>query len=248
MKPILDVRDLSKMFGSVTAAAEINVAIDAGERVGLIGTNGAGKTTFVNMITGYIKPDLGTIRLQGQDITGHSPRHITRAGVCRSFQIPQLFLSLTTEENLVVAIGIATGRALTPHARADAPETREAVETLLSRFRLGEFRHRIVSELPGGVRKLLDIAVAVPRKPKLLLLDEPTSGVAAEQKFALMDIVMDALQDDVTVLFVEHDMDIVSRYSGRVLAFYDGRIIADDQPSVVLSDARVKSFITGTAN
>ena len=248
MTPILDVRDLNKMFGSVIAAADINVAVNPGERIGLIGTNGAGKTTFVNMITGYIKPDFGTILLQGRDITAHSPRHITRAGVCRSFQIPQLFLSLTTEENLVVAIGIATDRALTPHARADALETREALENLLSRFHLREFRRRIVSELPGGVRKLLDIAVAVSRKPKLLLLDEPTSGVAAEQKFALMDIVMEALQDNVTVLFVEHDMDIVSRYSRRVLAFYDGKIIADDQPSVVLSDSRVKSFITGIVN
>jgi branched-chain amino acid transport system ATP-binding protein len=248
MTPILDVTDLNKMFGSVTAAAEINVAINAGERVGLIGTNGAGKTTFVNMITGYIKPDLGTILLQGRDITGLSPRHITRAGVCRSFQIPQLFLSLTAEQNLVVAIGIASGRAFTPLAKVNTPEIREAVEALLSRFRLGEFRHRIVSELPGGVRKLLDIAAAVPHKPKLLLLDEPTSGVATEQKFALMDIVMGALQEDVTVLFVEHDMDIVTRYSGRVLAFYDGRIIADDQPSVVLSDMQVRSFITGMAS
>ncbi|MBX6425830.1 MAG: ABC transporter ATP-binding protein [Variibacter sp.] len=248
MTPILEVKSLSKTFGSVTAAADINVSVKVGERVGLIGTNGAGKTTFVNMVTGYIKPDRGTILLQGRDITGQSPRYITRAGVCRSFQIPQLFLGLTAEENLVVAIGIATGRALAPHASPDAPDTRGAVEDLLSRFRLGEYRHRVVSELPGGVRKLLDIAVAVTRKPKLLLLDEPTSGVASEQKFALMDIVMEALPDDVTVLFVEHDMDIVSRYSDRVLAFYDGRIISDAHPSVVLSDPQVKSYITGAAN
>ena len=124
----------------------------------------------------------------------------------------------------------------------------QEVDDLLKRFRLADYRDQIISELPGGVRKLIDIAVAVTRKPKILLLDEPTSGVAAEQKFALMDIVMSALDKDVTVLFVEHDMDIVSRYAQRVLAFYDGRIIADDVPKAVLENQIVRTHITGTAS
>jgi branched-chain amino acid transport system ATP-binding protein len=243
---ILDVRNLNKTFGAITAADDISLAINSGERVGLIGTNGAGKTTFVNLVTGYIRADSGSIVLRGEDITGRSPRQITCAGVCRSFQIPQLFLNMTTEENLIVALGIPTGKAMSPCASARAPDLRAALEDLLTRFQLDEVRHRVVSELPGGVRKLLDIAVSVTREPVLLLLDEPTSGVAADQKFVLMDIVMGALPDEVTVLFVEHDMDIVSRYSTRVLAFYDGRIISDGQPHAVLSDPRVKSYITGT--
>ena len=248
MSAILDVRNLRKSFGAITAADDISVTINAGERVGLIGTNGAGKTTFVNMVTGYLRADGGSIVLRGADISGKSPREIARAGVCRSFQIPQLFLSLTTEENLIIALGISSGEALRPFAGTGSPVLVASLDDLLTRYRLQEFRHRVVSELPGGVRKLLDIAVSVTRGPSLLLLDKPTSGVAAEQKFDLMDIVVNALPKDVTVLFVEHDMDIVSRYSTRVLAFYDGRIISDGPSDVVLQDSRVKSFITGAPN
>jgi branched-chain amino acid transport system ATP-binding protein len=159
--------------------------------------------------------------------------------------VPQLFLTLTPRDNLIAAIGIANGAAFSPTARSDTPGVRHALDELLDRFRLQEFRDRLCSELPSGVRKLLDIAVAVTRAPKLLLLDEPTSGVATGQKFPLMDIVMDALGDDVTVLFVEHDMDIVSRYARRVLAFYEGQIIADGVPAHVLTDARVRNHVTG---
>lgn len=246
MSAVLEARQVNKAFGSVIAAHDINVSVTKGERLGLIGTNGAGKTTFVNIVTGYIKPDSGSVSLEGRDITGHTPRSITREGVCRSFQVPQLFLTLTAAQNLAVGLGIANGRAFSPHARMDA-EMEQTIENLLERFRLLDYRDQIVSELPGGVRKLIDIAVAVTRTPKVLLLDEPTSGVAAEQKFALMDIVMSALDSDVTVLFVEHDMDIVSRYAQRVLAFYDGRIIADDLPKAVLENPTVRTHITGTA-
>lgn len=247
MSTVLEAKGLNKSFGSVVAANDINVSVKRSERLGLIGTNGAGKTTFVNIVTGYVKPDSGTITLEGRDITGRAPRAITKEGVCRSFQVPQLFLTLTTEQNLAVAIGIAQGQAFSPHATVDAAMARE-IDHLLERFRIADYRDQTVSELPGGVRKLIDIAVAVTRKPKVLLLDEPTSGVAAEQKFALMDIIMSALDENVTVLFVEHDMEIVSRYAQRVLAFYDGRIIADDLPEAVLENQIVKTHITGTAN
>jgi len=247
MSNILEVKDINKSFGSIVAAKALNVSVRKGERLGLIGTNGAGKTTFVNIVTGYIKPETGAVLLEGENITGHTPRSITRAGVCRSFQVPQLFLTLTAIENLVTALGIANGDAFSPTARLDGPLEREADE-LLKRFRLQDYRDQVVSELPGGVRKLIDIAVAVTRKPRLLLLDEPTSGVAAEQKFALMDIVMSALDESVTTMFVEHDMDIVARYAQRVLAFYDGRIIADGPPAQVLADEAVKNHITGSAN
>ncbi len=246
MSVVLEAKQVNKTFGSVTAAHDINVSVKRSERLGLIGTNGAGKTTFVNIVTGYIKPDSGAITLEGKDITGHAPRSITIEGVCRSFQVPQLFLTLTTAQNLAVSLGIADGRAISPYATIDAAMQQE-IDGLLERFRLADYRDQVVSELPGGVRKLIDIAVAVTRKPKILLLDEPTSGVAAEQKFALMDIVMSALDDDVTVLFVEHDMEIVSRYAQRVLAFYDGRIIADDVPQAALQNEIVRTHITGTA-
>lgn len=240
MRPVLEVRGVHKSFASVVAADDVNVSVRRGERVGVIGTNGAGKTTFVNMVTGYTKPDAGTILLEGEDITAKTPRLITLHGVCRSFQTPQLFLTLTAEENLLAALSITGGKS-------DA-ELATALERLLDRFQVREYRYRVVSELPGGVRKLVDIAVAVTRGPKLLLLDEPTSGVAAEQKFALMDIVMGAIEDRITVLFVEHDMDIVGHYADRVLAFHEGRIIADDKPAVVLASSLVKRRITGAAS
>lgn len=246
MTVVVDVRGLNKRFGSVVAALDINLAVTRGERLGLIGTNGAGKTTFINMVTGYITPSSGSIALEGLDITGWTPRAINRAGVSRSFQIPQLFLTLTTEENLTAALGAANGYGGRPYKRMD-DQLRAAMEDLLDRFKLAEHRTTPVAHLSGGVRKLLDIAIAVTRKPKILLLDEPTSGVSSEQKFELMDIVMNALTDDVTVLFVEHDMDIVARYAQRVVAFFEGAIIADNLPQTVLNDERVKTHIVGTA-
>jgi branched-chain amino acid transport system ATP-binding protein len=230
------------------AAKDLSVVVKSGERLGLIGNNGAGKTTFVNIVTGYVKPDTGRILLDGKDITGLAPRQVSQHGVSRSFQIPQLFLTMTPEENLLAALGIARSQRMSAWRPARSPELVEELEDLLARFRLCEYRDRSIAVLPGGVRKLVDIAMAVTRRPKLLLLDEPTSGVAAEEKFPLMDVVMAALEGgDVTVLFVEHDMEIVGRYADRVLAFYDGRIIADDVPEAVLRNAEVRRYVTGVA-
>ncbi len=245
MTPLLETRALQKSFGAVVAARDISVAAKRGERLGLIGNNGAGKTTFVNMVTGYIRPDQGRILLDGGDITDLRPRAVSRQGVSRSFQMPQLFPSLTPEENLLMALGIARPDRLSSWRPARDRAVTAALEDLMSRFRLHEYRDYAISALPGGVRKLVDIAMAVTRQPKLLLLDEPTSGVAAEEKFPLMDVIMEALAGEVTVLFVEHDMEIVARYAGRVLAFYDGRIIADDAPAAALANPEVQRYVTG---
>jgi branched-chain amino acid transport system ATP-binding protein len=246
MTPMLEARGLEKRFGAVVAATEIAIAIRAGERISLIGSNGAGKTTFVNMITGYLKPDRGHILLEGRDITRLHPRAITRRGVARSFQIPQLYGELSVLDNMLVACA-CNDRHLSFWQPARRREAVERVDALLARFRLGEHRERRVAELPGGVRKLLDIAMALTGDPKLLLLDEPTSGVSAEEKFPMMDTIMAALghAEDTAVLFVEHDMDIVQRYAGRVIAFYAGRVIADDTPTVALATDDVRRYVTG---
>jgi branched-chain amino acid transport system ATP-binding protein len=246
MTPVLETRGLHKSFGAVIAARDVAVTAHRGERLGLIGNNGAGKTTFVNIVTGYIKPDSGQVMLDGEDITGFAPRTVIRHGVSRSFQIPQLFPTLTPEENLLMALGIARRDGLSAWRPARSPALVAELDDILSRFRLREYRDRPISVLPGGVRKLVDIAMAVTRRPKLLLLDEPTSGVAAEEKFPLMDVIMAALDGgEVTVLFVEHDMEIVGRYAERVLAFYDGRVIADDVPTAVLGNPEVQRYVTG---
>jgi branched-chain amino acid transport system ATP-binding protein len=244
--PVLSARKLNKQFGAVIAAEELSLDISAGQKVSLIGANGAGKTTFVNMATGYLKPDSGAIMLDGTDIGRRSPRQVARLGISRSFQIPQLFIDLTAVENLAVAIAGARSEALSPYAPAEAGGRREQAIGLLDRFGLAGQADRPISALAGGVRKLIDIAMALARRPKLLLLDEPTSGVSAEEKFATMDRVIHAVAPDAaTIVFVEHDMDIVSRYADRVVAFYSGRIIADGEPTAVLRDPDVRRYVTG---
>ena len=249
VQPVLSARGLQRSFGAVVAAADVNIDVAAGERLCLIGSNGAGKTTFVNMITGYLKPSAGHIFLAGEDITQRSPREITRKGVARSFQIPQLCLPMTVLDNVLTALHCGTGSMLFFKNARDADSVTQAME-LLARFGLAHQASRPVLELPGGVRKLLDIAMALTGQPRVLLLDEPTSGVSADEKFSTMDTVMLAIersagQAPVTVLFVEHDMDIVRRYASRVAAFYSGRVIADGLAKDVLNDSEVQRYVTG---
>jgi branched-chain amino acid transport system ATP-binding protein len=246
--PVLSVRGLEKRFGAVVAADNINIDIPAGQKVSLIGANGAGKTTFVNMVTGYIKPNSGQIDLDGSPIGKRSPRDVAKLGISRSFQIPQLFIELTAAENLTVAVSSAEGGKLSAISPAETEGRRDQALALLDRFGLAGHADRPISELAGGVRKLVDIAMALARRPKLLLLDEPTSGVSAEEKFATMDRVIHAVSGGAaTIVFVEHDMDIVSKYADRVVAFYNGRILADGVPDQVLKDPEVRRYVTGGA-
>ena len=235
MTDIIVTEGLNKRFGAVTAAADVSLSFREKAIVSLIGANGAGKTTFLNMGTGYLTPDSGRITFEGRDIVGFKPRQITRLGLSRSFQIPQLFHSLSVHENLLVAEGIA-----------GVANLERSVEAMLERFALTPYANRSAGLLPEGIRKLLDVAMALVGQPKVLLLDEPTSGVAADEKFGIMDLVMGAAAEaGVTMLFVEHDMDIVSRYAQRVVAFYDGRVIADGAPRDVLATAEVRRYVIG---
>lgn len=245
--PLLSARGLGKRFGAVVAAEDIHIEVPAGQRLSVIGSNGAGKTTFVNMVTGYLQPDAGRIELEGEDITALGHVQIARRGICRSFQIPQLALELTLRENLLVAVAAAAGRPSLWRA-ADAAGHGERAEALMQRLGLQADADRPTLELAGGVRKLVDIAMALARKPRLLLLDEPTSGVSAGEKFEAMRRVMEALSGEAaTVVFVEHDMEIVAEFSERVIAFYSGRVIADGTPAEVLAHAEVQKYVTGGA-
>jgi branched-chain amino acid transport system ATP-binding protein len=246
MTPILEATNLNKTFGAVTAAKDINVAVAKDEIVGIIGANGAGKTTFVNMVTGWLPPSSGTIKFDGRDITGMAPRRITRLGICRSFQVAQVFMTATVFDNLMIALGIADSHGLGALKLLRVAEREARADAILRRYQIHEYRDQVASTLPQGIRKLLDIAMAMVAEPKILLLDEPTSGISVEEKFGLMDIVMSALKEDgVTVLFVEHDMEIVERYVGRVLAFYQGEIICDAPPAEALVDPKVIEFVIG---
>jgi branched-chain amino acid transport system ATP-binding protein len=243
---ILKTVDLSKSFGMVMAASRINVEIHRGELVGIVGANGSGKTTFLNLITGYLTPDGGHIFLMGKDRTGLPPRVITRLGIARSFQIPQLYTNLSVLDSILLSLAAQASKGASfwgPLYRQ--PWMDEGMATL-ERFGLQSYARRPVRELPEGGRKLLDIALSFALRPKLLLMDEPTSGVSIKDKFQIMDTLIKVVQESgLTTLFVEHDMDVVQRYGRRVLAFLDGRVIADGRPDAVLGDPDVRKAVLG---
>ncbi len=246
MSALLETRDLVKSFGAVTAAADINVKINAGEIVGVIGSNGAGKTTFINMVTGYMPPTSGEILFDGKSVIGKKPRQVMRAGMCRSFQVAQLFPELTVLENVLIAIGMAESTTLSFFSPIHTPAREKKAKEILEEYVIAQYVDEIVSTIPQGVRKLLDIALAMISNPKVLLLDEPTSGVAIDDKFDLMNTVMTAVRKSgAAVLFVEHDMDVIARYSTRVMAFYDGRVLADGPTLDVMRDENVQKLVIG---
>ncbi len=244
--PILEVEDLTLHFGSITAAERETVIVYPGEFVGVVGPNGAGKTTFLNLITGYLRPERGAIRFWGQDVVGLSPHQITALGVGRSFQIPQLFLTLTVRENVLVALVTREGRWGSAWQPLQQTARVQAADEVLLQFGLLSQADRPAGELPEGGRKLLDVAMAFALRPRLLLMDEPTSGVSAREKFQVMDTLVAALREaGVTALFVEHDMDVVRRYATRVLVLNNGRILADGPPEEVLEDPEIRLAVTG---
>ncbi len=244
--PILEVEDLTLHFGSITAAERETVIVYPGEFVGVVGPNGAGKTTFLNLITGYLRPERGAIRFWGQDVVGLSPHQITALGVGRSFQIPQLFLTLTVRENVLVALVTREGRWGSAWQPLQQTARVQAADEVLLQFGLLSQADRPAGELPEGGRKLLDVAMAFALRPRLLLMDEPTSGVSAREKFQVMDTLVAALREaGVTALFVEHDMDVVRRYATRVLVLNNGRILADGPPDEILEDPEIRLAVTG---
>ena len=246
MTAILQTKNLSIMFGAVVGASEISVTVEKGEIIGVIGANGAGKTTFVNLVTGYLRPSSGSIHYMGKDVTHLTPREITGLGIRRSFQIPQLFSEMTALENMLTAQSVAPNVPRSNWMPLLRGATVESAMERLKLFGIADIAGRQVSLLPQGVRKILDIAMATVGQPQLVMLDEPTSGVSAEEKFEVMDILMDAFEkQEVTVMFIEHDMELVERYANRVMAFYNGLVIADAETRQALADPQVREYVVG---
>lgn len=245
MTAVLQVEDLTMRFGAVTAADNVSVTLRAGEFVAIVGPNGAGKTTFLNLVTGYIRPLTGRVHFLDHNILGLTPRQITELGVGRSFQWPQLFTSQTVLENVLVALAAGKGEVafwqpLKTRARL------EAAAAVLEQFGLGDMAHRPASELPEGGRKLLDVAMAFALRPRLMLMDEPTSGVSVEDKFQVIDTLVQVLRaNGITTMFVEHDMEVVRRFANRVLVLSQGKIAADGDPEAVLGDPQIRAMVAG---
>jgi branched-chain amino acid transport system ATP-binding protein len=243
--PLLQTKDLQLAFGAVVVADHIDFTLTEGERLAVIGQNGAGKTTFINICTGLIHPQAGKVYFEGHDVTALTPRAIALRGMVRSFQLPQLFTEHTVRDCVrIAAAGKRGGLGLwTP---LDKAVPADVVDHVLEMVGLASRGEEMSGSLPEGQRKLLDIAMALVLKPRLLILDEPTSGVSTDEKHGLMKTIMAALDaEKVTAIFVEHDVDIVSQYATRVAAWIAGRIAADGTPQQVLADPEVRKNVIG---
>lgn len=245
MTALLKTEGLTLAFGGLVVANGIDFSLEEGERLAVIGQNGAGKTTFINICTGLLRPTSGRVEFAGADITGKSPRNIVRRGMARSFQLPQLFLDHSVRQCLELAAIAQHSRLPLWRALSVSANARE-VDRVLELVSLRERQHEPCSNLPEGQRKLLDVAMSLMLEPRLLIMDEPTSGVSTEEKHGVMEIVMGALDEQrVTAIFVEHDVDIVKRYATRVAAWIAGGIAADGRPDAVLADPAVQREVLG---
>ena len=244
---VLSCQGLVKRFGGITATNNVSMELRRGARHALIGPNGAGKTTVVNLLTGVLKPTAGQILLDGQDITRLEPHERVRLGIARTFQINQLFADLTPIETLGLAISerLGLGRDWWRIVGSKSSVTEEIVE-LLERFRLGDVMHERTAILPYGKQRLLEIALAIACKPRVLLLDEPAAGVPEDERHEILATV-EALPKDVTVLLIEHDMDIIFSFADRISVLVNGALFVEGPPDEVARDQRVKAVYLGEA-
>jgi branched-chain amino acid transport system ATP-binding protein len=242
----LEVEDLRKSFGGVQAVRGVSFAVQPGEMLALIGPNGAGKSTCFNMLNGQLRPNSGRVRLQGQDITGLAPRRVWRLGVGRTFQITATFGSMTVLENVQMAL-LSHHRRLdqlwTPVSRMD----RAPAEALLARLGMAEQAERPCGILAYGDLKRVELAIALANDPKLLLMDEPTAGMAPQERVALMALTAAiARERGIAVLFTEHDMDVVFSHADRILVLDRGALIAEGAPAEVRANPRVREVYLGS--
>ena len=240
---ILVVRDLSKWFGGVRAVERLGFAVAAGELLAMIGPNGAGKTTCFNLINGQLRPDAGEIFFRETEIQRLAPRERCRLGIGRTFQVAATFGSMTVRENVQTAL-LSNDRKL--HFVASAfPRTEEAMQ-ILEKTGMRNQADRPCAELAYGDLKRVELAVALAARPRLLLMDEPTAGMAPAERHGLMDLVRGISRDNgLSVLFTEHDMDVVFGYADRVIVLSDGELIAQGAPAEVRADARVRRIYLG---
>jgi branched-chain amino acid transport system ATP-binding protein len=246
-EPTLVAEGLRRSFGGVRAVDGVSFSVRAGELLALIGPNGAGKSTCFNLVGGQLRPDSGRVRLRGADITGLAPRRIFRAGVGRTFQITATFGSMTVRENVQMVL-LSHARRLFGLWRPARTLAREAAEALLARVGMEAQAERPCGVLAYGDLKRVELAIALAGAPCLLLMDEPTAGMAPAERAALMALAATiARESGIAVLFTEHDMDVVFGHADRVLVLDRGRTIAEGTPAEVRADARVRAVYLGTA-
>ena len=244
---VLAVDRLAKSFGGVEAVREVSFEVTAGEIVAMIGPNGAGKTTCFNLVNGQLAPDAGSVKLLGKRIDGLPPRAIARAGVGRSFQVAATFASMSVRENVQLALLAHAGRQDAVAARATDLFV-DAADALLERVGMAELAEHGCGTLAYGDAKRIELALALANAPRLLLMDEPTAGMASRDRDRLMQLVADlARRDRIAVLFTEHDMSVVFGHADRVIVLESGRVIAQGPPESIRADPYVQAVYLGTA-
>lgn len=248
MTTLLETVNLRKYFGDTHAVDDVNLTIAEGEFVSMVGPNGAGKTSLCNVISAHLMPDSGKIIFKGRDVTQSSVIERVKAGIARSFQLVNLFDDLTAFDNVALAVFARDGkiRNMANLADRDRGVTLEA-DTILGQFGLADKRNETARYLAQGERKLLDVALAYALRPKLLFLDEPTSGVSTRDKDMIMDTIASVVRSEsIAVVIVEHDMDVVFKYSDRIVVMHQGAILADGTPLAIRNNDGVAMVLLGT--
>jgi branched-chain amino acid transport system ATP-binding protein len=246
MSALLAVRDLRKAFGGVVAVGGVNFELARGELLALIGPNGAGKSTCFNMINGQLRPDAGEVVLEGQPITGRKPRDIWRLGVGRTFQVAATYSSMTVAENVQVALLSREARLFDFWSRAAAVLRDEALD-LLDAVGLRDRADEPCSTLAYGDIKTVELAIALANKPKLLLMDEPTAGMAPRERSALMTLTKRLVRErNLGVLFTEHSMDVVFAHADRIIVLARGQLIAAGAPQAIRDNEKVREVYFGS--
>jgi branched-chain amino acid transport system ATP-binding protein len=241
----LQTLDLDKRFGGIIAANGVSLRVEKGARHALIGPNGAGKTTLVNLLTGLLQPTSGRILLDGQDVTHLQPHKRVKRGLTRTFQINQLFSDLTPLET--VGLAVSERRGLGGNwwrLVGSRPELASEVVGILERFGLADVLNERTATLPYGKQRLLEIALAIASQPSVLLLDEPAAGVPEDERHAILGIV-GSLPKDVTVLLIEHDMDLVFKFATWISVLVNGALFVEGRPEAIARDIRVREVYLG---
>jgi ABC-type branched-subunit amino acid transport system ATPase component len=241
----LQVEKLNRTFGALPVTRDVDLTLERGARCALIGPNGAGKTTLVNLITGVLKPHSGRVLLNGEDITASSQADRARRGLARTFQINQLFRGLTVLENLCMTVGERDGHC--NNLWRSSGSKREVIDEAigyLDSLRLTDDALKLVRELPYGRQRLVEIAIALAQKPRVLLLDEPAAGVPSSESHLILDVVA-ALDPDIAVLIIEHDMDVVFRFAKEITVLVQGAVFTQGTPAEIMSNEQVREVYLG---
>jgi ABC-type branched-subunit amino acid transport system ATPase component len=244
MTAALETRGLAKRFGGLIATRDVSFTLERGARHALIGPNGAGKTTFVNLLTGVLPPTTGRVLLAGQDVTRLAPEERVRRGLVRTFQINQLFGDLTPLETLALAVGERLGQGRRWGRAVGAGILVGEIEAVAQRFGLVDALDSRTDTLPYGKQRLLEIAVAFACNPQVLLLDEPAAGVPEAERRDILEAIA-ALPSDVSVLLIEHDMDLVFSFARRISVLVDGGLLVEGEPAAIAADPRVRAVYLG---